>query len=98
MGHAKDLMMQEEEQGWGFSDNLICSRCISDPYLKAFIKDSANAESRCTFCARQPSVELDDVMEIIGNTVAEYYNRAVNEAPYDGAEGGYQGPTYDTFE
>ena len=43
-------------------------------------------------------MELDDVMEIIGNTVADYYNRAVNEAPYDGREGGYQGPTYETFD
>jgi hypothetical protein len=98
MGRAKDLMMQEEEQGWSFSDNQICSRCISDPYLKAVIKDSAADDSPCTFCGRRPSVELDDVMEIIGNTVADYYNRAVNEAPYETAEGGYQGVTYDTFD
>jgi hypothetical protein len=43
-------------------------------------------------------VELDEVMEIIGNTVADYYNRAVNEAPFESAEGGYQGVTFDTFE
>src|SRR5689334_10301109 len=98
MGRAKDLMMQEEEQGWGFSDNQICSRCISDEYLKAFIKNSASYDSPCTFCGRRPSVELDDVMEIIGSTVGDYYNRAVNEAPYETAEGGYQGITYDTFD
>jgi hypothetical protein len=98
MGRAKDLMMQEDEQGWSFSDNQICPRCISDPYLKQFIKSSATDESPCSFCGRRPSVELDDVMEIIGNTVADYYNRAVNEAPYDGREGGYQGPTYETFD
>lgn len=97
MGRAKDLMMQEEEQGWGFSDNQICSRCISDPYLKGFIKNSAT-DSPCSFCRRRPSVPLNDVMEIIGNTVADYYNRAVNEAPYESAEGGYQGVTYDTDE
>src|SRR5712692_3351590 len=96
MGRAKDQMMQEEEQGWSFSDNQICSGCISDPYLKEFIKNSVTHESPCTFCGRRPSVELDDVMEIIGNTVADYYNRAVNEAPYETAEGGYQGATYDT--
>jgi hypothetical protein len=48
MGRAKDLMMQEEEQGWGFSDHQICSRCISEAYLKAFIKNSA-AVSPCSF-------------------------------------------------
>ena len=28
MGRAKDRMMQEEEQGWGFTEKQICSRCI----------------------------------------------------------------------
>jgi hypothetical protein len=92
-------MMQQEEQGWSFSDYQICSRCISEPYLKAFIKRSASL-SPCSFCGRRgnPSVPLDDVMEIIGSTVADYYNRAVNEAPYESAEGGHQGVTYDTDE
>ena len=99
MGRAKDLMMQEEEQGWSFSDHQICSRCFSEPYLKEFIKNSPSV-SPCSFCGRrgQHSVPLDDVMEIIGSTVSEYYNRAVNEAPYETAEGGYQGTTYDTYE
>ena len=98
MGWAKDRMMQEEEQGWSFSDKQICPRCISDPHLKQVVKNFATDESPCSFCGRRPSMELDGVMEIIGNTVADYYNRAVNEAPYESAEGGYQGVTFDTFE
>ena len=98
MGWAKDRMMQEEEQGWSFSDHQICSRCIVDPYLKERIRNSATDEVPCSFCGRRPSVDLDDIMEIIGHTVADYYNRAVNEAPYDGREGGYQGGTYETWE
>lgn len=98
MGRAKDRMMQEEEQGWSFTEKRICSRCIKEPYLKAFIKTSATDEHPCSFCKRRPSTDLDDVLEIIGNTVADYYNRAVNEAPYETAEGGYQGSTYDTWE
>ena len=90
--------MQEEEQGWSFSDYQICSRCISDSYLKQFIKNAATDEEPCSFCERRPSVELDKVIEMIGNTVADYYNRAVNEAPYDGREGGYQGGTHETWE
>jgi hypothetical protein len=88
MGRAKDLMMQQEEQGWSFSDHQICSRCVSEAYLKTFIKNSA-AVSPCSFCGRRGnhSVPFYDVMEMIGNTVAEYYNRAVNEAPYESAEG-----------
>jgi hypothetical protein len=37
MGRAKVLMMQEE-QGWSFSDDQICSRYISEQYLKSVIK------------------------------------------------------------
>ena len=98
MGRAKDRMMQEEEQGWGFTEKEICSRCIKEPYLKSVIKNAETEESPCSFCGRRPSMELDEVMEIIGNTVADYYNRAVEEAPYESAEGGYQGVTYDTWE
>ena len=54
--------MQEEEQGWSFSDNQICSRCISDPYLKGFIENSAT-DAPCNFCGRRPSIPLNDVME-----------------------------------
>ena len=49
-----------------------------------------------TFVRAGCAFTFDD--ESDGNTVAEYYNRAVNEAPYDGREGGYQGPTSDTDE
>lgn len=98
MGRAKDRMMQEEEQGWGFTDRRICARCIREPHLKQIIRRKATDEGPCSFCGRRPSAELDDLMEFIGNTVADYYNRAVNEAPYETAEGGYQGVTYDTSE
>jgi hypothetical protein len=98
MGRAKDLMMQQEEQGWSFTYNQICQRCISDLYLKQSVKGTATNENPCSFCGRRPSAELDEVIEIIGDTVGEYYNRAVNEAPYDSAEGGYQGITYRTHE
>jgi hypothetical protein len=99
MGRAKDLMMQEEEQGWSFSKHQLCSRCISEPYLKGLVKQSESF-SECSFCHRTsaPAVPLNELLEIIGATVSEYYNRAVNEAPYESAEGGYQGVTYDTDE
>ena len=84
-------MMLQEEQAWSFSDELVCSCCISEPFLRDFIKDSGD-NSPCSFCDGRlaPGVPLDSMMEIIGHTVQQYYNRAVNEAPYESAEGGYQ--------
>jgi hypothetical protein len=52
MGYAKDRIIQQDEQGWSFRDDLsLCSRCISDPYLKQMIKDQAG-EMACSFCGR----------------------------------------------
>jgi hypothetical protein len=98
MGYHKDRMIQEEEQGWRFSDNNICSRCVSDPDLKQFIRETA-ALSPCDFCGwRGPhSVTFDSLMEIIGGTINQHYNDAVNEASWD-SEDGYFGDTFDTFE
>ena len=92
-------MIREQDQGWSFSEQLICSRCVSDPYLKQFIQDAASV-SPCTFCRRRGpnSVPFDTLMEIIAGTIFEYYTHAVNEAGWDSREGGYLGDTFDTWE
>ena len=66
-------MIREQDQGWSFSEQLICSRCVSDPYLKQFIQDAASV-SPCTFCRRRGpnSVPFDTLMEIIAGTIFEY--------------------------
>ena len=86
-------------EDWHFSEQLICSQCVSDPYLKQQIQCAASV-SPCTFCHRRGrhSVPFDTFMEIIKDTIFQYYDHAVNEAGWDSEEGGYLGDTFDTSE
>ena len=99
MGYWKNRMIQEHEQGWRFSEQLICSQCVSDPYLKQRIQAAANV-SPCTFCQRRGphSARFDTLMKIIVGTIFQYYYHAVNEAGWESRKGGYIGDTFDTSE
>jgi len=102
MGYEKDRMIQEEEQGWCFREGNVCDRCISDPYLRDMVRTRAS-ELDCSFCGRSSrktpiSIPFNDVMEVIGGAVSQYFDRAVNCLGYCSAEGGYLGTTYDSWD
>jgi len=65
-------MMQEEEQGWSFSDNQICPPLHFRSVPQAGHQKFRDRPVALQLLRRRPSVELDEVMEIIGNTVADY--------------------------
>ena len=94
-----DSMSISKAEGRHFSEQLICSRCVSDPYLRQRIQHAASV-SPCTFChgRGRHSAPFDTLMEIIEGTIFQYYNHAVNEAGWDSREGGYLGDTFDTWE
>jgi hypothetical protein len=103
MGRAKDLQIQQWEQEWSFSPGIyICHRCLDDPELVHHVKENA-VEHKCDFCDRvarknPTSIEFDLLMEIVGSTLMQYYDRAVDELGYCSAEGGYLGTTYDSYD
>jgi len=103
MGREKDLQIQQWEQGWSFSpDVLICYQCLDDSELARHVEENA-VEYKCDFCGqvaqkRPRSIEFDSLMEIVGSTLAQYYDRAVDELGYCSAEGGYLGTTYDSYD
>jgi hypothetical protein len=101
MGHDKDQRIQQDEQGWYFSDNTICYRCVSNTYLRQMVRESAD-QFECSFCGwvrRQTpnSVALDSLMAVIHGTIYEYYDRADSNLGYS-SEDGYFGTTYDTWD
>ncbi len=102
MGYEKDRMIQEDEQGWRFRDGNVCDRCISDPYLRDMVRSQAS-ELDCIFCGRQSgkkpiSIPFNDLMEVIGGAVSQYFDRAANCLGYCSAEGGYLGTTFDSWD
>lgn len=73
------------------SDNL-CSSCIGDADLRRWIRDQGGPRG-CDFCGRfdSPTADLDEFASHVLGCLRQWWNFAVDELPYDSAEGGYQG-------
>jgi hypothetical protein len=103
VGYEKDRQIQEWEQGWGFKGTMICYRCLSDPFLRAMAKDSAS-KNECSYCDRTGrnspiAIPFDDLMEVIGGAIFQYYSHCDNEAiAWDNEDQRYVGTTYQTYE
>ena len=104
MGFAKERLIEQEEQGWYFSDGLdVCWRCVTNGYLRDFVKDNAEGHV-CDFCdrtsRRKPStMPFDDLMEIIADAIQHRYSDVINEGIiYDHEDAHYAGQTFTTDE
>jgi len=100
MGYAKDREIQQDDQGWRFTGARVCYRCLSDKELVRFVREHAT-DFDCDFCdhisRKQPSsLDLDRLMELIGDILRQYYDRAVNAMAWDGEDDQYVGITYDS--
>lgn len=97
MGRAKSLMMEQEEQGWAFSDQMICPECICDESLKDRIL-LEYMRGECTFCGKSEEgcARFDSLMRLIVPTLFQYFTRAAEEAIWDSESREYLGDTFDT--
>lgn len=100
MGIVKDLMIQEDEQGWSFTDKHVCAGCVDDYALEAAIRTAADPNESCDFCESRPAAELDVLLEAFVNGLRTEFGDADDEGVfYDGREGGYQwGLTWATWD
>jgi len=73
------LGQRPHDAGGGAGLELLCNQiCPAAFPIRTSSRSSkipATDQSPCSFCGRRPSVELDEVMEIIGNTVADSTTR-----------------------
>lgn len=77
----------------------VCSSCIGDPDLRAWIRTIGGARG-CDACGRSdsPTCDFEDLCGRIESCLAQYWGSAVEQLPYDSREGGYQGSTWETDE
>ncbi len=77
----------------------VCSSCFGDTDLKAWIR-RAGQRRGCDYCARydSPTCDLDNLCRHIEDCLKKWYSFAVDELPYESAEGGYIGTTWTTYE
>ena len=48
---AKAKMMEEEDQGWSYTDKFVCIACVDDYALEEAIRADETAESVCAISA-----------------------------------------------
>jgi hypothetical protein len=77
----------------------VCARCFNDDDLRRLIFTIGGPRG-CGFCQRRdaPTAPVAEVAEHIQLRMAEHYGRAVDQLPYESAEGGYQGWHTDTAD
>jgi len=98
LGGTKRLLEELTEGGLDLvdiQDKNVCADCFEDAGLSAFVAARADADE-CDFCGKTntDAATLVDVVKHIDACLAEEYEDA-SALPYETAEGGYQGTTYD---
>lgn len=77
----------------------VCSSCFGDPVLRAWIR-AENGPRGCDACGGHdsPTLAFRRVASRIEEGIRRYYGRAVDQLPYESAEGGYIGRHWDSWE
>lgn len=80
----------------------VCARCFDDRYIRAFIQGAVDSQE-CDFCGRKGrtrniAAPLNEVVDLILEAANREYEHAVEALGWDGAEGGYQGVHWDSYD
>jgi len=77
----------------------VCSSCFDDEDLREWIRD-VNGPRGCDACGKfdSPTCKLADVCRHIQSCLETYWGYAVEQLPYESAEGGYLGTTWTTYD
>jgi len=83
-------MMDQDDQGWDFSDKFVCACCVDDYALSCAIAAEAS-DDQCSFCGRSPASQMDVLLNaFMAGILNEYIDVDNAGVPYDSGEGGYQ--------
>ena len=102
MGRAKEEYMRMLEGGWhSIGRKSVCSNCVDDYALKAFIEEDGT-ESRCDYCDENSEdivvVDSDTLLEFIAEGVRTEYEDPSNSVGWCSEEGGWLLPTMDSYD
>jgi HEPN superfamily RES-like protein/RES domain-containing protein len=100
MGREKNRWIELGDAGprTRAAEKFVCMECFTDPSLKSVVEDAVESKV-CTFCGRQSDEEiaapLESIAEHVLDCLHQHYDEAANCLPFESAEGGYQGETFD---
>lgn len=99
MGDGDEVGFWSAAPADGYS---VCADCFDDIDIQAFIASSAD-ELACDFCGKSSAngpvaAPLEGVVEFMVEAIDREYDRAVNALGWESAEGGFQGPHWDSYD
>ena len=56
--------MQQDGQGWSFTDDFVCVGCVQDDALERAIRASEHIGATCAFCGANPAAPLDELLDV----------------------------------
>ncbi|MHA6512981.1 HEPN-associated N-terminal domain-containing protein [Tessaracoccus sp. Z1128] len=100
MGAVKRHLEEVQARGCSDTDGMVCSICITEPALVQVIR-TEGAATECSYCGSIPeapnaTVELERIVQLVTDGLQSEYEDPAEGAGWDGREGGYQVPTFDT--
>ncbi len=83
----------------GYVDGFICVSHVKDPHLLERLAHERKPDQACVLCESlicdSLAVAAEEIAQRVDELIGAFNVRAVDILPYDGREGGYQGPTAD---
>jgi hypothetical protein len=100
MGHAKEIALRQDAQGWSYTEGHVCASCVNDYALQAEIEAASEADACCSFCGGSPAAEVDVLLAAFVDGLTSEYGDANDEGViYESREGGFQwGRQWDTYD
>lgn len=99
MGRAKAWAMEQEEQGFYSRDTFVCTNCIDDTALVAFI-NAHGEEQACSYCESyeqgKKAVPFDDFAQKFLRGIESAWGDPNNEGV--AWDGGWVGDVIDTYD
>jgi HEPN/RES N-terminal domain 1/RES domain len=99
MGDGDEFDFSSGEPAQGV---FVCNDCFGDLHISNFIECQVES-NKCDFCNRRSrkhpiAAPLEAVVEFMLEAINRDYEHAVEALGWDGAEGGYQGTHWDSYD
>ncbi len=95
MGLAKHWYEETRERGYGALKGFVCGECADEPFLAGAVSQALTGDE-CSYCGQRAqdgapiAADVNLVLRLVTEGLLREYVDPIDEAGWNGAEGGYQ--------
>jgi hypothetical protein len=78
VGTAESWMMEQYDQGWSYSDKMVCGACVGEDSLRSGVEADSSGDEVCSFCGGSPAAPLDSLLGLFMGGLRRLYDKADN--------------------